>query len=171
MKTLYIHGMGSSPWLTGISVLQGFGLETFALHLNYNHQSFYTLRDYILENKIEFLVGHSHGGFMGFWLAEDLGLPCLLTNPSLSLRAKKKVSPAVSQLACPLCMVVLGGKDELVNPQRSLQFFEQDARPNKITHIQFLPEEDHRLPLPVFTQMVAWALEKLKEWQASQKEA
>jgi uncharacterized protein len=132
MKTLFIHGMGSRPWAKGIAVLEQYGLEVFALHLDYNHQSFNILRDYIQANQIEFLVGHSHGGFMAFWLAEELGLPCLLTNPSLSLRAKKKVSPAVSQLACPLCLVVLGGKDELVNPQRSLQYFEADVRPNKI---------------------------------------
>jgi uncharacterized protein len=166
MKTLYIHGMNSKPWQEGIAVLQEYGLETFALHLKYNHQSFDVLKNFILENQIEFLVGHSHGGFMGYWLAEELGLPCLLINPSVSLRAKKKVSPAVSQLVCPICLVVLGGKDELVNPHRSMQFFEVVARPDKITHIQFLPEEVHSLPLSTFRDMVEWALKLVKEFKA-----
>jgi predicted esterase YcpF (UPF0227 family) len=167
MKTLYIHGMGGRPWPEGIARLQSFGLEVFALHLQYNHQSFNILRDFIQENKIEFLVGHSHGGFMGFWLAEELGLPCLLTNPSLSLSAKKRVSPVVSQLACPLCLVVLGGKDELVNPNRTLQYFEADARPDKITKIKFLENEEHRLPLAVFSEVVEWALKELKEFKGA----
>jgi uncharacterized protein len=169
MKTLYIHGMGGRPREEKLEVLRKHSLEVFALHLNYNHQSFNILRDYIQANQIEFLVGQSHGGFMAFWLAEELGLPCLLTNPSLSLRAKKKVSPAVSQLACPLCLVVLGGKDELVNPHHTLQYFEADARPNKITKIKFLENEEHGLQLTVFSEMVAWSLEEIKSFYKNSK--
>ena len=102
MRTIYIHGFRGRPHKQKISILKEQGMEMFALHLDYDHNSFGQLKDYIQEQKIEFLVGYSHGGFMSFWLSEELGLPCLLVNPHLSLRAKKKVSPKVSQLTSPL---------------------------------------------------------------------
>ena len=40
---------------------------------------------------IEFLVGRSHGGYLSYWLSEELGIPCLIMNPHLSVRLKEKM--------------------------------------------------------------------------------
>ena len=162
MKTLYIHGMGGQPRPEKLNLIHTQGFEVDALHLNYNHNSFTTLKKHIQEQKIQFLIGQSHGGFMAFWLAEELGLPCLLTNPALSLRAKKRVSPKVSQLACPLCLVALGEEDEAIDPQRTIKYLELDKREDKIIQYKLFAGEKHGLSPKVFTEVLIWAKEGLQ---------
>lgn len=158
MKTLYIHGMSGEIREEKLDRLRQANLEVYAQHLKYDHQSFHTLKDYIEQNQIEFLVGYSHGGFLGFWLAEELGLPCLLINPSLSLRSKEKVSPKVTETICPICLVALGADDQLVNPHRTLLYLEKDARPDKIIKTKWIEGEGHRLSLDTLSEAIAWAL-------------
>ncbi|NJL11862.1 MAG: hypothetical protein HC913_01810 [Microscillaceae bacterium] len=162
MKTLYIHGFGGSVPEEKLNILKAQGLEVYALHLKYDHQSYFLLKDYILGNNLEYLVGSSHGGFMAYWLAEELALPCLLLNPHLSLSARKKVSPTVSQLSCPICTVALGGEDQLVDPNRSLQYLEAEQRPDKVVKIKWVERQGHSFDLEVLQEIVAWSLEEIK---------
>ena len=162
MKTLYIHGMGGRPRPEKLNLIQEQGFEVDALHLTYDHNSYEILKKYIQDQKIQFLIGQSHGGFMAFWLAEELGLPCLLTNPALSLRAKKRVSPDVSQFACPLCLVALGEDDEAIDPQRTIKYLELDKREDKIIQYKLFAGERHGLRPEIFTEVLSWAQEELK---------
>ena len=163
MKTLYIHGFNGLKRPQWLKVIQNHGFEVDFLELEYNHNSFEILKNHIQKQEIQFLIGQSHGGFMAFWLAEEFGLPCLLTNPALSLRAKKRVSPKVSQLACPLCLVGLGEEDEAIDPQRTIKYLELDKREGKIIKYKVFPEEKHGLSSEVFTKVLIWAREELKE--------
>ncbi len=158
MKTIYIHGFGGTKWQGKLEILKENGLEPFALQLTYDHESFARLKDYILENQIEFLIGQSHGGFMAFWLAEELGLPCLLTNPHLSLRAKKKVSPKVSRYACPLCLVALGNEDKAIDYTGTLKYLEEDKRADKITKVRIFEGQGHGFPRELYSKIVAWSI-------------
>jgi predicted esterase YcpF (UPF0227 family) len=90
MNTLYIHGLESSPVPGKIEIMQKLGLEVTALHLDYflKPDSFEILKNEAIKNYVEFIIGSSYGGFLGYWLAEDLGLPCLLFNPAMAYKTE-----------------------------------------------------------------------------------
>ena len=161
MQTLYIHSMGNRPQQVKLKLIQNQGFRVSALHLNYDRYSFDLLKNYIQKLNIRFLIGQAHGGFLAFWLAEELALPCLLINPSLSLRAKKRVSPNVSQLACPLCLVGLSEEDENFDPNRTIKYLKLDKREGKTTKYKMLPGEKHILGPKAFKELLVWAQEEL----------
>ena len=86
---LYIHGLDSSPLKEKLDILKASGMNVFALHIDYRNQknSYDLLENFAKKNEINFIVGSSLGGYIGFWLAEQLGIPCLLLNPALAYRA------------------------------------------------------------------------------------
>lgn len=161
-----MHGMGGTPNQEKIALMESYGLETHALHLNYSQEPrrFEILRDYCIEHQIQLLVGSSFGGFLGFWLSEELGIPCLLLNPAVSLRGKKKTKPNLSQEISPLCMVAVGGKDEQIDHSRTLKFMDRDAREGKIILTKVFPNEGHGFSMEAFDEILTWGLEELKQY-------
>jgi hypothetical protein len=171
MKAIWMHGMGGSPSQEKMQLMEQYGLSTSALHLDYNRepQRFEILRDYCLTNSIELLVGSSFGGFMGFWLSEELGLPCILLNPAVSLSNKNKTKPSgVSHLKSTLCLVALGAKDEQVDPQRTLLFMEKDKREGKTIFTKVFENEGHGLSIEAFREVLEWALPYIENWREKQ---
>ena len=173
MNTLFMHGMGARPKEWQLECLREAGLEVFALHINYSlfPTSFDILKKFILENEIAFLVGRSHGGLMGYWLSEEVGLPCLLVNPHLSIRSKKQTMPALSQRACPLCVAVLGTDDQLVDAKRSEEFIEADKpeNPNKIVRYKILDGVGHWLDPELFSEMIRFSLAEITHLSKNKK--
>jgi len=84
LKILYIHGLDSSPNMERIQFLEKLGHEVFALHLDYrNEPKTVELLSHLIEDKeIDYIVGSSLGGYLGFWLSEKYCLPSLLFNPA-----------------------------------------------------------------------------------------
>lgn len=165
MKALWLHGMTGSPDQEKIAWMESKGFETHALHINYLQEPrrFEILRDYCEEHQIEFLVGFSFGGFLGFWLSEELSLPCLLLNPAVSLRGKEKTKPNISNLKSPLCMVGLGDQDEAVDHTRTLLFMERDQREGKTILTRVIAGEKHGFSRQAFEVLLDWAMENLRK--------
>lgn len=165
MKTLWLHGMGASPNEEKIAFMETKGFEMNALHLDYNKEPkrYEILRDHCVANQIQFLTGSSYGGYLSFWISEELGLPCLLLNPAVSIRAKKKTMPnSVTALKSPLCLTALGAKDTIIDSQRTKLFMEQDVRPDKIIKIKTWTHEGHGFSMKAFEEIIDWALVELK---------
>ena len=163
MKAIWLHGMGGSPNTEKIKVLESYGFEMYSLHLQYDKESFALLKKYCLENKIQFLVGSSHGGFLAFWLSEELAIPCLLLNPAVSLRGKHKTKPQnMSRLESPLCLVALGEKDEQIDYTRTLLFMEKDKREGKEIFTKTWKGEGHGFSIKAFEEIVIWAKQILQ---------
>ena len=166
MKAIWMHGMGGSPNQEKIALMEQYGLQTDALHLDYSREPkrYEILRDYCIEHKIEYLVGSSFGGFLGFWLSEDLGLPCLLLNPAVSLRGKEKTKPNISNLQSQLCMVGLGDQDAQIDHTRTLKFMERDRREGKMILTKVMQGEEHGFTMEAFDVLLNWSLENLKTY-------
>ena len=161
MRAIWMHGMGGSPNKEKIALMEKYGLETHALHMDYSNEPkrFEILRDYCLEHQIELLVGSSFGGFMGFWLSEELGLSCLLLNPAVSLRGKNKTKPkSVTKLISPLCLIAVGDQDEQIDHERTLLFMEKDKREGKTILTKVMPNEGHGFSMPAFKEILKWGL-------------
>jgi len=164
METLWLHGMGGSPNKEKIAYMKERGLNTHALHLDYNREPkrFEILRDYCIKHQIQLLVGSSFGGFLAFWLSEELGIPCLLLNPAVSLRNKRKTKPSgVSRLASPICLTALGAEDDKVDPERTALFMEKDTRDGKVILTRTWQGEGHGFTMQAFEEILDWALPKL----------
>lgn len=165
MKVLFAHGMFSRPKTWELKLFKGLGFEPYALHVDYTRTSdkFNFFKKYIQENEIEFLVGHSHGGFMVYWLSEELGLPCLCINPQLSLSTNKHTKPQLSQRSCPLCLVLLGSDDRLVFAHRTQEFLRLDKASSSRTQIKVLNGIGHSIDPFSFEKALNWSIQEMKK--------
>lgn len=158
MRILYVHGLEAKPSPQKVEILTKRGHEVLAPHFEFTkyvdtNEPYQELRKIATENRIEFLVGSSFGGFMAYWLGHDLGLPQLLFNPALCYNSLLMPHPLI-KLRDELCSwVVLGGKDELLPAELNAEFF--DNKPAaRVIICRWLP---HRIDLQTFEEMARWA--------------
>lgn len=170
MRTLYLHGLDSHPTPEKNKIMKDAGLTLTALHISYREKLgvYETMKDTAIRKKIEFIVGSSLGGYIGNVLAEDLGLPCLLFNPSMHYTDVfySKI-PVIEDPKCPARYVVLGHNDPTVNPHHSLKVFGQadaTAMDQRILTCHWL---GHQVDERTFREMIHWALFNLKEIRSS----
>ncbi len=168
MKTLYIHGFDSFPVPEKIEVLRNAGLEVIAPHIDWrnNPDAYQFLKNVAITENIQFLVGSSLGGYAAFWLAEDLGLPCLLFNPAMSFGDLfKKHLPEISNRLCPARFVVIGAKDETVDPTVNKAFFESIETKSCHQRVIVCQWLGHQIDFTTFEEMVGWALKSYENYR------
>lgn len=161
MKTLYIHGLDSYPVPEKLGILEHAGLEVEALHLDYRteKQSYQILRDFAIEEEIQFIIGSSLGGYIGYWLGEELGLPCLLFNPAMSYSdTLDEHMPDIDRRLCPARYVAIGAWDETVDPQQNLRFFRENQRDECYERVVVCEWLSHQIDFTSFEELVHWAL-------------
>jgi len=134
------------------------GHTVFALHINYMSQPdcYAILREHAVENGVNYIIGSSFGGYLGFWLAEELGIPCLLFNPAMRLEKYKGLIPLEIERKCPKRFVVIGAQDDTVLPEIGWDFFgrtENQAPYQRVIQCQWL---GHRFDMDTFEGMVRW---------------
>ncbi len=165
MKTLYIHGLDSHPLPEKNKIMKKAGLEPTALHISYREKLgvYETLKDTAIRKKIEFIIGSSLGGYIGNVIAEDLGLPCLLFNPTMHYTDVfySKI-PNIEKPKCPARFVVLGKHDPSINPHYTAKIF-TEQQSNKIDQrILTCHWLEHKIDFRTFEEMVNWAVGSLK---------
>lgn len=158
MKILYIHGLESTPHPQKMDILAKRGHEVTAPHVKFTeykdtNEPYQLLRDLAVKENVEFIVGSSFGGFMGYWLGHDLGLPQLLFNPALCYNSLLMPHPLVPVRNELPSWVVLGAKDEVLPANLNVEFF--DNKPSaRVMTCQWLP---HKIDLQTFEEMLRWA--------------
>jgi len=164
MKTLYIHGLDSYPVPEKTQIMKDAGLMVVALHLNYREKLavYETLKDTVIRKKVKFIIGSSLGGYLGYWLAEDLGLPCLLFNPAMIYDDVfySKI-PSIDDPKCPSRFIVLGAKDKTLKPQDTLKFLKANHREGIDQHTVTCEWLGHQIDYKTFDEMVNWAVYSL----------
>lgn len=162
MKTLYIHGLDSSPKPDKMAVIREHS-PAEGLHLDYraDGNAFYKLDEYINKHSITHIVGSSMGGFLGFWLAEKHQLPCLLFNPAV---AERSVSMEYQQQlnGCPRRLVVLGAKDDVVNPQQTAEFLTDLDTTATYQRVVWCNNLAHQIDINTFTEFVDYFFDQQK---------
>jgi len=159
MNLLYIHGIDSKPNMERISHLESLGYKVSALHLNYRAEpeTYSILKRTILQSEIRQLVGSSFGGFLAFWLGEEMGLPSLLFNPAMYVEPRQARFSAPMERKSPRRRVVIGAQDEVVDPQANWKFFEKEgnlARDQRVILCQWL---GHQIDIDTFVDACKWA--------------
>lgn len=157
-NTLYIHGLDSSLNNDKMIEIGEFGGVT-GLHLNYRtlEDPFKVLDNEIVEKKITHIIGSSLGGYLGFYLAHKHQLPCLLFNPALSNRTVT-VPVEEHKLVCPQRIIVLGMKDDILNPVETINFLKEDRFLAKEEELIINQNLEHQIPMPVFKKAVSYFL-------------
>jgi uncharacterized protein len=159
MRILYIHGLDSAPHPERTQSLEDAGHQVQALHLDYRAQpdAYAILRQLARREEIDFIIGSSLGGVLSFWLAEEMGVPCLLFNPAVYLTRPEINIELEAQLGCPARWVVIGDQDEVVDPGQSWYFFQQPEQQQtwqRVVRCQWL---GHQIDLATFREMQRWA--------------
>ncbi len=154
MNTLYIHGLDSSPKVEKTTIINTYS-SVEALHLDYRKQpdSFEILSKLIIDKKISHIIGSSLGGYLGFWLAEEFGLPCLLFNPAIGLRSIE-LNIEVDNRACPYRLIVIGEKDDVVIPKTTLLFLKKHKSDHCKQRIVICNDLAHQIDLDTFKEFV-----------------
>jgi alpha/beta superfamily hydrolase len=164
MKTLYIHGWQSSPNPAKIQILEEAGLEVIAPYIDYEKQQaevYPGIKKLARDEQVEALIGSSMGGFIGYWLAQELNLPALLFNPALYFKSMQPFIPAIDTDFNPPLFICSGEKDETVLPDLLLKYLDQQ-HPNsdnlKVISAHWLA---HQIDIKTFKSMTAWFLSEL----------
>lgn len=159
-KAIYLHGLNSYPIPEKVSMLEEAGFEVYAPDLDFRNNSnlFHELKNDILEQDIRFLVGSSLGGYTAFWLAEDLGLPCLLFNPAMTyVDHDNEYVPEIEIGKCPARFVVIGAYDDVIDPQENLRFFRDVDYGDCYQRLIVCEWLGHQIDFQSFEELVAWA--------------
>lgn len=165
MKTLYIHGLENYPGPEKFEILRKHGLDPVAPHLNYKETLgiYEILKDAVLQKDVKFIIGSSLGGYLGYLLAEEMGLPCLLFNPTMHYTdVFYSKMPEIKELNCPTRYIVLGGKDKEVDPVENLYHFKKLERKGLEQLIISCEWLGHRIDFMTFDEMVNWAVYSTK---------
>ncbi len=155
IKILYIHGLDSKLSDEKREILEKFG-KIYAPDLNYytNPNAISSITEDYSEVKIDVIIGSSIGGFAGFYVSNYFGKPALLFNPALKSRSVKQNIPENSVKGKGFKQIVLGQKDDVVDPVDTLAFLANGFDSTTLYHCHILPTLTHNIPLDVFEEEV-----------------
>jgi len=166
MKALYIHGLHSSPNPDKLSILRDLNLEVIAPEIDYESEKgnvYPRIKALAIKSNVDIIIGSSMGGFIGFWLGKELGIPALLFNPALHFESMKEYIPKVDLTKKSSAYFCLGEKDQRVNPQevrKYLASFDAHIHQHKIVMASWLA---HGIDLLTFRSMNMWFLGELEQ--------
>lgn len=158
MRILYLHGLHSSPHTGKVGELERRGHEVVAPHIKYEEFSatvaiFDWAKELVEREQIEYIVGSSMGGFLGYWLGQAMEVPQLLFNPALAYNSMLFETPPVEVRDGARSWVVLGKRDETIPAQLNIDFF-VDKVGARVVVAEWL---GHRIDMETFVEMVNWA--------------
>jgi esterase/lipase len=167
IKAVYIHGLDSEPKPEKVKIMEQAGFEVSALHLNYReNKNVYTeLKELILDKKLEFIIGSSFGGMLGYWLSEEMGIPALLFNPAIVYQSIQVNIPKIDNLNCPMRMIILGEQDDVVDPIKNKQFFKEQERKGLKQKVLSCSWLAHSIDFQTFEEMCFFAVRNYSIWK------
>jgi uncharacterized protein len=160
IKTIYLHGLNGYPLPQKVEMLEKAGFSVYAPQLDYRIEPhlYNRIRTEIVEQEIKFLVGSSLGGYLAYWLAEDLRLPCLLFNPAMSYSDQlSDYIPEIEIGNCPARFVVIGRWDDVVDPEENIRFFRDVEDDNCYQRVIVCEWLSHEIDFESFEELAAWA--------------
>lgn len=126
---LYIHGLHSTVNPDKINILEKYFKRTTAQHIDYIQQknAFQLLEKICVSEQVDFIVGSSFGGYLGFHLSRKLQLPGIIYNPALFFGKEDKVFiPNKPTNPSPSLLAVIGEQDDVVPPESTKKFIKNN---------------------------------------------
>lgn len=155
MTILYIHGLNGSLTPEKRVILERYGkVESPSIDYENNPDSISDLYDQFKNTEFDLIMGSSMGGFVGYHLSKLLQLPALLFNPALPERSVPQNTPETPETNNASIHIVLGSKDEVVDPKKTLYFLGDLLKQEQDYKISIRHDLEHRIPLDVFEEEV-----------------
>lgn len=153
MDILYIHGLDSTPRPDKVAVLTEMSDTVWAPQLNYraNSHIFDELLAGAKARQVNYIVGSSAGGFMEYWLAKHLCCNALLFNPALAFQSvMQQILPVENpRITKVFYSIILGGKDDIIPPQTTLDFLVQNNEPDQY-QIEQIESLGHQIDMDTY---------------------
>jgi predicted esterase YcpF (UPF0227 family) len=155
MNILFLHGLESKLSPQKRVILERYG-NVIAPDIAYksNPDMIKYLYDAYETQDINAIIGSSMGGFVGYHLANSLGICALLYNPALPYRGSiEQIIPSNLPLnESKLIRIVLGGQDDIIKAKDNLAFLAQNCNPATDYTISLKSDLAHQIPLAVFKE-------------------
>ena len=155
MNILFLHGLESKLSPEKRVILEKYG-TVFAPDLEYksNPNVIQNLYDESMNQDINAIIGSSMGGFVGFHLANSLGICALLYNPALPYRNNvEQIIPSSLPINQSLLMrIVLGGQDDTIKAQDNLTFLAHNCNLKTDYTIVIKNDLAHQIPVAIFEE-------------------
>ena len=162
MNILYLHGLSSKISEEKCQVLEKYG-KVFAPDINYSKAHIQPQR--ILQNfpdtEFNVVIGSSMGALNGYIISNWVGRPALLFNPPLSKYPWNLKLPMekFTKGASPK-QLLLGAKDEVVDPGETLAFLGTHLQDNEL-ELNVDPHLGHRIPFGLFQEQASGFFSKI----------
>ncbi|MBX9886553.1 MAG: hypothetical protein K2Y30_01300 [Flavobacteriaceae bacterium] len=155
MNILFLHGLESKLSPQKRVILEKYG-NVIAPDIAYKSSPdmIKYLYDAYETQDINVIIGSSMGGFVGYHLANSLGVCSLLYNPALPYRGTiEQIIPSNLPInESKLIRIVLGGQDDIIKAKDNLAFLAQNCNPNTDYTISLKSDLAHQIPLAVFEE-------------------
>lgn len=149
-SAIYFHGLESSQGGIKVQFLDQEVDFLEAPAMDYTKEGiFEEWLDYVKNEEPDLLIGSSMGGYFAMALATHTGIPVLVFNPAIHSRSIeiKGLESGTEKLTG---LVVLGKKDEVINPGPTISMLQGTQN---TLDISIEKEMGHRVPLDVFIDM------------------
>lgn len=155
MNILYLHGLNSPLSPEKRTILEKYG-KVFSPAIDYHTESnsIALIVEQFKNEKIDVIMGSSMGGFMGYYISDAYEKPALLFNPALANRSVYQKVPAHKSPYLSYKQIVLGSKDDVVDPRETLMFLSKMLQEHTNYHIHIRQDLMHRIPVNIFEEEV-----------------
>ena len=136
--------------------------QVYAPQIDYrtDRNSIANIIQQIQDKDINTVIGSSMGGFAAYYIADALQRPALLFNPALSYRSVPQDIPLIENPNSNLKHIVLGAKDETIDPKTTLEFLAKSIGIDGHS-IKIRQDLAHRIPEDIFEEEVKAFFKKL----------
>ena len=149
-SVIYFHGLETKPGGIKVEFLDQEVDFIEAPAMDYTKEgTFQEWLDYVKAEEPDLIIGSSMGGYFAMALGTHTGIPILVFNPALHSRTIE-IDGLHSGTEKLKGLVVLGKKDEVVNPGPTVRMLAGDWN-----NLDLVIEKEmgHRVPLDVFIDM------------------
>jgi predicted esterase YcpF (UPF0227 family) len=152
MTCLYLHGYNSSLSAEKRTILKKH-YTIVAPTINYDEDNINAvIEKAIAEQKINVIIGSSLGGYIGYYLAENFNIPCLLFNPAFASERTNEINfikPETTYTKQAVTYIVLGKRDDVLDFQKTVSCIDGEIYDLKC-YIKIHPSLQHQIPVNVF---------------------
>ena len=152
---LYIHGLNAKKSNSVEKSLSQYNLIYPEINYNETEEPYQKCLEIIDNNKVDFIIGHSIGGVMAYWLAKEKNIPALLLCPAFGDKHTVFVNKLV-KINTPKILAIIGEKDEEVNSKeiKSILSKQPNCIIKKANIGHDIKEKDLKLFANIFVKML-----------------
>jgi predicted esterase YcpF (UPF0227 family) len=153
---LYLHGLDSHPTPEKTAMIARLGFRVIAPQMHYREeQNLYDRVCKLIEwFQPDWIVGSSLGGYIGFWLSRQFNIPAILINPALSFKEEDPGLVTRFIYRDTDAHIVIGMKDEVVLPDNTFSWLENNKKHFKKVSLYTQKEMGHRIQVDELKNML-----------------